>query len=417
MVFSCIGFAFADSLADTEDQIFASIQFNDGIAYSYPDKGAVLFEKNGKVSVLVKDLDYPTGLAVDNAGNLYFSETGTSKIYKIDEATLKMTEYVSGLTEPMGLSYNAGKLYIAETGKNRIDSYDGKNLVVIAGIEYESETEGQYDGDYVDGRVAVAEFDHPQGVFVMDGGTIYVSDTNNHAIRKIQNGRVYSVWNNRELSDNLSKPGDLWVTDSTLYVRDLYLGETLSMQLVENKFTDVVKKDWFYSYVVEAADRKLVKGMTLTTFAPEGSLTRAQFVQMLANTYLISNGNAVINGDSRFTDVVEKDWYFKTLAWAGDMNIITAGTAFRPEEKITRQDMFTMLYKYAGAVGEDTSARANLSAFSDANKISASCLEAFQWTVANKIVEGHTGLLGKILAPLDGATRAQAVKILITYMK
>lgn len=124
--------------------------------------------------------DRPTGLTADEAGNLYVSNTDGGTIYRIDPEG--EVDVVAGdLNEPMGLFWHEGELYVAEAGAHRIVKLSQGTLRLVAG----SGEEG-----FVDGPAGEARFSWPSAVAVDDQGCVYVADTANGAVRRIQNAEV-----------------------------------------------------------------------------------------------------------------------------------------------------------------------------------------------------------------------------------
>ena len=100
--------------------------------------------------------------------------------------------------------------------------------------------------------------------------------------------------------------------------------------------------------------------------------------------------------------------------WAADRQIVLGDNgSFRPSDGITREALAALLYRYAASMGHDTSARADLSRFSDAARVSAYAADAISWAVAKGILGGGTD---GTLAPQGTATRAQTAKMLVNFM-
>ena len=124
--------------------------------------------------------DRPTGLAADEGGNLYVSNTETGRIYQIHPDG-SVIVFFDQLKEPTGLCWQGGALYVAETGAHRIVKIEGGKLQAVAG----SGEEG-----FIDGPAEEARFSWPCGVFADKEGAVYVADTANSSVRRIQNGKV-----------------------------------------------------------------------------------------------------------------------------------------------------------------------------------------------------------------------------------
>ena len=159
----------------------------------------------------------PTGLATGPDGKVYIADTGNGMI-RVMSTKGKVTTLVSGLVDPTGLCWANGILYVAETGRNRICKIEDGKVVPVAGINDAAVEANVYLGGYTDGPVATARFDHPQGVTVNANGTIYVADTNNHAVRKIEDGRVTTLAVSRETPDAPVQPRGILVQDSKLMI-------------------------------------------------------------------------------------------------------------------------------------------------------------------------------------------------------
>lgn len=179
-------------------------------------------------------------------------------------------------------------------------------------------------------------------------------------------------------------------------------------------FSDVDDSAWYESYVDYLAARNIVGGTSAGQFSPDASITRAQFVMILAR---MSGDSLSGYTSSAFSDVSAGDWYFAAAQWA-NKNGIAAGSdgKFDPDAGITREQMAAMLYRCAKYVGVDVSNVEGMSVreFSDYESISSWALEPIQWAINNKIVSG-TG--DGSFAPQQSATRAQASKMTAVLMK
>lgn len=177
-------------------------------------------------------------------------------------------------------------------------------------------------------------------------------------------------------------------------------------------FTDVSEDDWYYDAVVYAYQNNLFSGMSATTFGPEITMSRAMFVQVL---YSMS-GKPEVTGEMQFNDVKSSDWYYDAVLWAAQ-NGIAAGmgqNTFAPNSDVTREQAAALMKKAAEKMGEDTSARADLSKYTDANLISDWAEEAVSWAAASGIMVGMTETT---LAPQSNATRAQVAQIMMSFSK
>ena len=199
-------------------------------------------------------------------------------------------------------------------------------------------------------------------------------------------------------------------TDTDEKIDDTFTIVKNEQEEVELPFTDISKDAWYYDAVAQAYQDKLFLGTSTTTFSPEKTMSRGMFVQVLYNMH----GQPKVEGTMPFSDVKKSDWYYDAVLWAYQ-NKVTAGvsdTKFAPMHDVTREQTAVLLEKYTAANGKDTSARGDLSRYSDADSISAWAKDAVAWAVANKIMVGTDS--GKLL-PGSNASRAQAAQIMVSY--
>lgn len=175
-------------------------------------------------------------------------------------------------------------------------------------------------------------------------------------------------------------------------------------------FTDVTNH-WAYSAIKRVYTRGWMVGMDEKTFAPDQQLSRA----MLAVILYAMAGEPAVTGEGPFTDVPAGCWYTDAIVWAAQNGIVSGfgdGT-FRPNAAITRAQAAVMLYGYAAFTGADVTARADLSAYSDAGQIPAWAMDAMQWANARRLIVGRDS---SHLVPNGGATRAEMAAILSAYI-
>lgn len=180
-----------------------------------------------------------------------------------------------------------------------------------------------------------------------------------------------------------------------------------------SKFIDVDSDVWYTPYVVAMTKMGLVNGVTETTFAPLHNLTRGQLVTILYR----SADRPEVKEASTFTDVPAGSYYADAIAWAQDEKIVNGvtETLFAPDQMITREQLATILYRYAEADAETV----DLKDFVDTDEISAWAKDAVMWAVKNGLLSGKT-LVGTgdtlYLDPLGNATRAEACKLLCVFV-
>lgn len=171
-------------------------------------------------------------------------------------------------------------------------------------------------------------------------------------------------------------------------------------------FSDVGPEDWFYEEVLYAVDNGLMNGVGHDLFAPYAPTSRAMIVTILYRM----EGEPEAAAAAPFSDVPAGQWYSDAVAWASENGIVLGfpdGT-FRPDDIITREQFAAILYRYAQHKGYDVSARADLSAFADAERVSDWALPAVQWEVGVALFKGDDQ--GN-LRPQDWASRAEAATL------
>ena len=361
---------------------------------------------------LYSSFNHPTGLAVDKDGQLYIADTGNGAIRRLSTDGIVST-VLRDLSEPTGLCWHDGSLYVAETGKDRILKVTGNVQEVLAGGGTPDES-GAYQGGFTDGPAAQALFENPQGLVVGNDGTVYVADTGNGAVRQIKEGRVSTIAATSDAMPQLSAPRGILLKDDKLMVADTLSGAILEFDTKLPVYSDVKETDWFAPSVREALIRGILEGDS-DTLDPNGVMTRAEFVAMLARLQLSREGGTVIDGSFVFTDVTDETPYAAIARWSGDFGIIT-GTetgAFDGEAPIQRQQMVTILHRFVKLSGLDVSGDDDLSGFSDGARVLPYARTAMGWAVDRGIINGFPD---GTLAPFAGATRARAVKTIIYYM-
>ena len=179
---------------------------------------------------------------------------------------------------------------------------------------------------------------------------------------------------------------------------------------VAEPFVDVAEGDWFYDAVVYAYQNELMDGVGGNRFAPNSETTRAQLVTILYRL----EGQPAVSGDLPFTDVETGIWYTDAILWAAQNNIVNgvSDTEFAPGDDLTRQQLVTILYRYAESKGYDVSASADLSGYPDADQVQDYAQPAMAWAVAENIIQG---MEDGTLKPAGNASRAQIATILMRF--
>ena len=148
-------------------------------------------------------------------------------------------------------------------------------------------------------------------------------------------------------------------------------------------------------------------------FSPNDPMTRAMLVTVLWRL----DGKTAASKPGAFVDVPANEWYTEAVAWAAESGIVNGmdATHFAPNDEVTREQIAAILFRYAERKGVDTTKRADLTAFPDAEKVSDYAKTALAWASAAALIKG-TNENGKVyLAPTANATRAQVATIFARY--
>ena len=166
---------------------------------------------------------------------------------------------------------------------------------------------------------------------------------------------------------------------------------------VKKSFDDVVKGAWYENSVDYVVDNGLMNGTDATRFEPDSTTTRGMLMTVIAR---------YAGEDTTGSN----PWYQKSMEWA-KANGVSDGTA--PNANITREQLVTMLYRYAKASGKDVSVGkdTNILSYADATTVSEYAVPAMQWACGAGIVNGANGTLN----PQNNATRAEVAAILMRF--
>lgn len=179
----------------------------------------------------------------------------------------------------------------------------------------------------------------------------------------------------------------------------------------ETKFNDVSANDWFASAVDYVTGKGMMNGTADNTFSPKANTTRGMIVTVL---YRLENQPST--SAASFTDVASGAYYANAVAWANANGIVSGygSGKFGPNDKVTREQLAAILYRYAQykkydvSVGEDT----DILSYDDAQSISSYAIPAIQWACGAGVV---TGKSGSKLDPKGNATRAEVAAMLMRF--
>ncbi len=195
-------------------------------------------------------------------------------------------------------------------------------------------------------------------------------------------------------------------------LNDVYTQEALAAPAVANPFADVKETDWFYPAVMYVYQRGLMNGTAATTFAPAEAVTRAQPPAILYRL----EGSPAVTAQNPFSDVRPGQWYADGVTWAAGAGLVSGynATTYGPADPVTREQLVTILYRYAQYKQWDVSmgGNTNILSYTDAFDISEWAVPAFQWACGAGLIEGDGGKL-YLKAGANRAELAQMLKRLL----
>ncbi len=169
-------------------------------------------------------------------------------------------------------------------------------------------------------------------------------------------------------------------------------------------FTDVADGVWYADPIQKAYSSGIVKGVTDTTFAPNGTTTRGQTVTMLYRA-MGSPGGSNVFSDTTGEVASAAGW----ASGAGVTNGVSA-TAFSPNSSVTREQLVTMLYRLAGSPTADTSV---LASYTDGGSVQSYAQRAVAWAISNGLLAGYGD---GTIRPAATANRAEVCTLIVRYL-
>ena len=232
-----------------------------------------------------------------------------------------------------------------------------------------------------------------------------------HKSVKCECGETYSM--NYSLPAGHINQSKTTEAGETYYVCTL-CGRTSKYDLT---FLDVEDTDWFapnIEYVVKAG---LFHGRNAMTFDPNTPMSRAELVTVLWRN--AGNHDSENATNTSFVDCATSSWYTNAVNWAAKEGIVNGvgENRFDPDGKVTREQLATILFRYAKTLGRNTEARADFAVFKDGSKVSSWAKEAMQWAVAEGIIAGSKDGGKLYLDPQGEGTRAQVATLLMRFIQ
>ena len=342
-------------------------------------------------------------------GEVYYSVTVTAENSKVSYTAPKNPSR-SGYTFE-GWDYNGVKVDVATDNKASFKPVDGKN-VYIFDAEFSKNSSTPAVTEY---SVTVKKTDNgsvtvsPKKAEDGDKVTITVDPDKGYVVDAVvvtdKDGDKITVTKKSATKYTFTMP------KSRVDVKVTFKAEqTEPEQPSEMPFVDVVKDAWYYPAVEYVYNNELMNGTNGgLTFEPNVNLNRAMMAAVLYNM----EGGPDCDKSGLFSDVADGMWYTDAVNWAASNNIVSGmpdGT-YAPNQALTREQMASILYRYAEYKGIDTDARADLGKFTDGNTTSAWATDVVQWAVAEKLING----VGTELQPKGTASRAQVATVLMNY--
>lgn len=221
----------------------------------------------------------------------------------------------------------------------------------------------------------------------------------------VKEGFSFDGW---YLDKELTKKADLdakITSDITLYAKWIE-------KEWKNPFKDVKSDDWFYESVRYANANGLFSGTSEDTFSPKENLTRAMLVTVLYR----AEGEPQTDKTAQFKDVKKDSYYKNAVSWAQENGIISGMSKdeFAPDAKITREQIATIMYRYAIYKGIETVTLEENLGFKDSDDISQYAVPAMNWVAGQEIIKGYENGTVK---PKNNATRAEATTIIRRFLE
>ena len=293
-----------------------------------------------------------SGVNVKYASDPYWGEKAAAIAWNLDEkmGNQDQFEYTIGIKDVLSTNHNNYPIYMESN--SAAASYQSKNQATTAYLILDSQSENGLYMIQSDGLINSSKtgLDASSGVYDFENMHAYIGSSN-----------LVIVNEGRELTG-------------------------------VDAFRDVISGGWYYDYVKYVYDRGIMTGMNGRYFGVAENLKRAQFATII---YRIA-GSPKVKYEPVFWDVPDGTFYTSAAIWAQMNDIITGYTSdgsFGGGDDITREQMATIMFRYAQHCGYDTSQRGDISMYPDATNVSGFASEAMQWASAIGLIKGDNGML------------------------
>lgn len=358
-----------------------SVQKNTSVYDLLKSTGLELKVSNSPYGVYVKSIEGLSEFDKGEQSGWMYRVNGKFSDYSSSLYTLSNGDYVEWLYT-IDLGDDIGNIYTGSSGGGSRPTSYTVNFDTLGGSEIKKQTVSKnsklsspttptMDGYFFDGWYTDKEY-------------LNKYDFNSAVISSFT---LYAKWNKEDLTadkDNNSLP-----------------------------FTDVDENSWYGEAIDYVVKNNLFNGVTDTEFAPNENMTRAMLVTVL---YRLDSPQKNDNAEIIFDDVTSDSAYYDAISWAAEYKIVDGitDTKFEPDTYITREQLATILYRYAKLKDFSTEEFESLAEFEDSDTISPWAVESMEWAVKSELINGMDN---NTISPKDNATRAQTATIIIRFAK
>lgn len=308
-----------------------------------------------------------SGLGVKYASDPYWGERNANLVYSLDKMQNNQDyqAYAIGIKDTVSTSHNSVKVYKEADSSSK--------------VLYETKKASSYSVLILDASVA-------------------------NGFYKIQSDAVLT--GDRSVATNDNGGYNFNTMYGYIPAESIYIAS-------ESEFMDVPESAWFYDSVSYVNDKGLMTGLNSRYFGAGENLARAQFALIIYRM----NHEPAVTFEQIFQDVYEGTWYTDAVLWASSKGVVTgySNGNFGPGDQINREQMATMMYRYAESKGYDVGQKSDISGFNDASSVSDFAKEAMEWAYGTGIITGKYG--ETMLDPKGNATRAECATIIMRFIE
>ena len=371
-----------DNLTVTVPDGGGTITTGDDGSVSLPG-GSTVVDAGGNTTEIPEE-----GGVIEPGGDLSYDVTvifDSQEGSEVAAQTIKVNQKVTEPEDPTRGGYSFQGWYTAGGDKWNFEDPVTNNMTLFA--RWSRNSSGTYQPIIPDsdgGRVSISPRNPERGEEVI----ITPNPDEGYEVDEIivtdRNGNEVEITDNNDGTYSFIQPTGR-VTITVTYAPDKCDG-TAADNCPSLAFTDLNTSMWYHEAVDYAIENGLMNGTGNSVFSPETPITRAQAVTVL---WRLEN-EPQVDYTMTFADVAEGQWYTEAVRWAASINVVGGYSAeeYGTDDFISRQDMATILWRYAEYKGYDVSATADLD-YTDAGNIADYALTAMQWACGSGIFEGN----------------------------